>query len=97
LRECLSGNPGERDAHDAVMSEAQEPLIAGPERVDAEAGNDSFADNGDHHSDLGKPSDDSSAGLFIWLLAFSAGISGLLFGCECLLWTYRSVGHGLWD
>ncbi len=24
-------------------------------------------------------------GLFVWLLTFSAGISGLLFGCKCLL------------
>jgi SP family myo-inositol transporter-like MFS transporter 13 len=79
------------------MSEAQEPLIAGPERVDAEAGNDSFADDGDRRSDLGKPSDDSSAGLFVWILAFSAGISGLLFGYDTgvISATLVSIGTSL--
>jgi len=75
------------------MSDAQEPLIANPE---AEAGNDSFADDGDTHSALGKQSDDSPPGLFIWLLAFSAGISGLLFGCEMSLFSLseiRSLGE----
>lgn len=31
------------------------------------------------------PADQSSPGLFMWLLTFSAGISGLLFGCASSL------------
>jgi hypothetical protein len=70
----------------ATMSGAEEPLIANPDR----------SDDLDHDDDRGetesqnKQADGASPGLFIWLLAFSAGISGLLFGCECSrLWWYR--------
>jgi hypothetical protein len=51
-----------------------EPLIA----RGYESRGDSRNDDGEHHDveDLQRP------GLFVWLLTFSAGISGLLFGCE---------------
>ncbi|KAK0651219.1 general substrate transporter [Cercophora newfieldiana] len=79
------------------MSDAQEPLIASPERAETEPGNQSFADDGDHHSALGKQAGNSSAGLFIWLLAFSAGISGLLFGYDTgvISATLVSIGTSL--
>jgi hypothetical protein len=74
------------DAYGAIMSDAQEPLIADPERAEAEAdsGTDSFTAHGNTSSALGKRPDATSAGIFVWLLAFSAGISGLLFGCMWL-------------
>ncbi|KAK5660985.1 hypothetical protein OQA88_12362 [Cercophora sp. LCS_1] len=56
------------------MSSAEQPLIANSGDVDH--GNDDFIDDGDAHPAPGKQADDSSPGLFIWLLAFSAGISG---------------------
>lgn len=28
-------------------------------------------------------------GIFVWLLTFSAGMSGLLFGCELLAWSEK--------
>ena len=67
------------------MSDAQEPLIANAHEGEAEGGNDSFEEDDDTHPVLGKLPEGSSLGLFIWLLAFSAGISGLLFGCRSAL------------
>lgn len=49
----------------------------------------------DHDADVrstpGKLGGDESPGLFIWLLTFSAGISGLLFGCEFLVGFWRRL------
>lgn len=67
------------------MSSAEEPLIAASE---TEAARNSFVedDNGDGeaHSAPRTQLPDASPALFIWLLAFSASISGLLFGCKLL-------------
>jgi hypothetical protein len=66
------------------MSSADEPLIANPDAGD-DPDRDGYAadDDDDESAALQKQADESSLGLFIWLLACSAGISGLLFGCEC--------------
>lgn len=66
------------------MSSAQEPLIANPDAGD-DHDRDGYADADDDEESatLQKQADESAPGLFIWLLACSAGISGLLFGCEC--------------
>lgn len=66
------------------MSSAQEPLIANPDAGD-DHDRDGYADadDDDESATLQKQADESAPGLFIWLLACSAGISGLLFGCEC--------------
>jgi len=64
------------------MSSAEEPLIAASE---VEAVRNSFVEDdngGEAHSAPWTQPRDASPVLFIWLLAFSAGISGLLFGCK---------------
>lgn len=65
------------------MSSAEEPLIANPDAGD-DPDRDGYADADDDDESvaLQKQANESSPGLFIWLLACSAGISGLLFGCE---------------
>lgn len=64
------------------MDTLQEPLISNRDPDDREDVLDddiqdlpSTSANASHHGD------GSSPGLFMWLLTFSAGISGLLFGC----------------
>lgn len=39
------------------------------------------ATSSDGYADGGVQDDNSSPGLFVWLLTLSAGMSGLLFGC----------------
>lgn len=81
-----------------IISSQREPLL-----VDSEASasrfvgeNDALArgaeeggrdTDGDVRSAPGKLGDES-AGLFIWTLTFSAGISGLLFGCEYCIFRF---------
>ncbi len=69
------------------MSSVEDPLIASSREADADA--DDLHEDGDAHRTMSKQSDNSPPGLFIWLLTFSAGISGLLFGCE-----YRAFSSG---
>lgn len=59
------------------MADAEEPLM----RHDHD-------DEGGHNVDLSDVSlllekNLRHPGIFVWLLTFSAGISGLLFGCTC--------------
>jgi hypothetical protein len=59
---------------------AEEPLMRGDNQD---------ADDGEHRLDepsTAMPRRESelhSPGVWMWMLAFSAGISGLLFGCKC--------------
>ena len=64
-----------------TMSSAEEPLIANDDASDNHEHN-GYASDDDESAPQQKDGDDSAPGLFIWLLAFSAGISGLLFGCK---------------
>ena len=74
------------------MSSAEQPLIANPDASD-ELDHDGFAEDGVSTVQQ-KQADRSSLGLFVWLLAFSAGISGLLFGCGCLIcWLFSLEGR----
>ncbi|KAK1761467.1 general substrate transporter [Echria macrotheca] len=76
------------------MSSAEEPLIAGSNGSES---NDGFIEDPDTHAVPGKHPDDAAPGLFIWLLAFSAGISGLLFGYDTgvISATLVSIGSSL--
>jgi len=72
-------------------SSQQEPLLVSShsdfsshEQIDDEDININTIEDDDVRSAPGKLGDESP-GLFIWLLTFSAGISGLLFGCKCFL------------
>lgn len=65
------------------MDNLQEPLIS---NRDPEDDREDTIDDGLHDVDAPSPAnprlaEGSSPGLFMWLLTFSAGISGLLFGC----------------
>lgn len=77
---------------DDHTSGQQEPLLVGSESSSTSVGggNEVIArtaeigdrdGDGDVFSAPGKLRGES-AGLFIWMLTFSAGISGLLFGCK---------------
>ncbi|KAM7209497.1 General substrate transporter [Naviculisporaceae sp. PSN 640] len=93
--------------HSGTSSSQQEPLLENSEasssRFDGENGSlargvdtsDGDAD-GDVRSAPGKLGDES-AGLFIWMLTFSAGISGLLFGYDTgvISATLVSIGTAL--
>ncbi|KAK0634606.1 general substrate transporter [Bombardia bombarda] len=90
------------------MNSLEEPLIGGSRRgaeTDTETGNEFDAEIGSEYGDTvsasafappGKLSDESP-GLFIWLLTFSAGISGLLFGYDTgvISATLVSIGTSL--
>jgi SP family myo-inositol transporter-like MFS transporter 13 len=56
-----------------MADQADEPLIARGHESHQDIGP---IDRDDREDNLRQP------GLFVWLLTFSAGISGLLFGCE---------------
>lgn len=66
----------------------QELLIAGTEESDSEYdGATPFASATD--SSVGEHEDPTlTPSLFVWLLTFSAGISGLLFGCRIFLFYF---------
>lgn len=63
------------------MDNLQEPLISNRDPPDD--GDDDHDSSAMLDRSTG-PADKSSPGLFMWLLTFSAGISGLLFGCTTL-------------
>lgn len=73
-----------------MATSADAPLIAHREEDDDGA---DYDDEPQHHDDgyanapaqdeEGRVDVDQKVGLFMWLLAISAGISGLLFGCRC--------------
>lgn len=65
------------------MDNLQEPLISNRDPDDSEDVLDD-AQVLDATSSAGsRHAEGTSPGLFMWLLTFSAGISGLLFGCTC--------------
>jgi SP family myo-inositol transporter-like MFS transporter 13 len=69
------------------MSSAEEPLISrhpSPSGDDPEHDHDSN-DAAAYEDSTATPSTPSSPTLFVYLLTFSAGISGLLFGCKAHL------------
>ena len=65
-----------------AMASQEEPLISGGEGTAEEDTLEYGTDSGELDPELPRPAP-PPPGLFIWLLTFSAGISGLLFGCEC--------------
>ena len=58
----------------------EEPLIANVQSTEGDQ-HDGSHDVEHAHESRGGKQHISPPGLFIWLLTFSAGISGLLFGC----------------
>ncbi|KAK3344436.1 general substrate transporter [Lasiosphaeria hispida] len=81
------------------MSSPEEPLIANSRLAEANHDDTDFADDGGDLDVPGKQPEDLSPGLFIWLLTFSAGISGLLFGYDTgvISATLVSLGTSLSD
>lgn len=63
------------------MDNLQEPLISNRDPDDREDVLDDAEDEGAASPAGSRHASRSSPGLFMWLLTFSAGISGLLFGC----------------
>lgn len=67
------------------MDTLQEPLISNRDPDDREdVLDDEVQDRASTTATASQNADGSSPGLFMWLLTFSAGISGLLFGCKAL-------------
>lgn len=65
------------------MDTLQEPLISNRDPDDREdVLDDDVQDLPSTSATASHHGDGSSPGLFMWLLTFSAGISGLLFGCR---------------
>lgn len=69
-----------------MATSAEAPLIAnqenhGPDHDEPQHPDDSY---GDDTAQDGEPrgEEERKVGIFMWLLAISAGISGLLFGCK---------------
>ena len=75
------------------MSSAQEPLIsrhgspASEDHPDNEPDNDTSHGTADYEHVTAAQPRPSSPTLFLYLLTFSAGISGLLFGCKPPPWS----------
>jgi len=63
---------------------AEEPLM----RHESRDGERASQDIGTRNVSLLLEKNLRHPGLFVWLLTFSAGISGLLFGCKCTLAVY---------
>lgn len=68
------------------MDNLQEPLISNRDTDDGDDVNDSSMTI----TGGSRTGDKSSPGLFMWLLTFSAGISGLLFGCTALSYPFQT-------
>lgn len=65
-----------------MADQAEEPLISDRDEDYRNPGEDNARDF-DHPMDPNQPQESlRTPGLFVWLLTFSAGISGLLFGCK---------------
>jgi SP family myo-inositol transporter-like MFS transporter 13 len=75
------------------MADAEEPLMGESSRDDS--GHDvTNEEDATHDVDLSDVSlllekNLRHPGLFVWLLTFSAGLSGLLFGCTAFLYLSR--------
>jgi SP family myo-inositol transporter-like MFS transporter 13 len=68
-----------------MADQAEEPLIGNRDGDYRSAGEEDGPDL-DHSTDPNLLQEDlPTPGLFVWLLTFSAGISGLLFGCKSSL------------